>query len=70
MRKINLDLPVCMARRSTAKNFASSSGEYVDVEISFNLGFGLFKSVVDEIELGVEADAEPILSANDAVEAA
>jgi len=59
-----------MARRSAAKNFASSSGEYVDVEISFNLGFGLFKRVVDEIEFGVEADAEPILSANDVVEAA
>lgn len=68
-KRIYFYLPVCMARKSAAKNFASSSGEYVDVGMLFNLGFGLFKSVVDEMEFGVEADAEPILSANDAVEA-
>lgn len=60
------DLPFCTARKSAARNFASSSGEYVDVEISFNLGLGLFKSVVETV-LGV--DAEMILSANDVLEA-
>lgn len=55
-----------MARRSADRNFASSSGENVDVETSLNLGFGLFKSVV-EIVLGV--DAETILSASDVLEA-
>lgn len=54
------------ACRSAARNFASSSGEYVDVETSFNLGFGLFKSVV-EIVFGV--DAAMILSASDVLEA-
>lgn len=61
-----------MARKSAAKNLASSSGENVEVGTSFadsSLGFGLFKSVVDEIELGVGSDAAAILSANDAVEA-
>lgn len=60
------DLPFCTARRSAARNFASSSGEYVDVETSLNLGLGLFKRVVETV-LGV--DAEIMLSANDVLEA-
>lgn len=54
-----------MACRSAARNFASSSGEYVDVE-TLNLGFGLFKSVV---ETAPGVDAEMMLSASDVLEA-
>lgn len=59
-----------MERSNAAKNFASSSGEYVEVETSFNLGFGLFKSVcrVVEIKLGVVVDVYLTLSASDLVE--
>lgn len=48
MKKIEkekkLDSPACTACKSAARNFASSSGEYVDVGVLLNLGFGLFKS--------------------------
>lgn len=64
--KARNDLPFCTARRSAARNFASSSGEYVDVETSLNLGLGLFKRVVETV-LGV--DAEIMLSAIDVLEA-
>lgn len=58
-----------MARKSATRNFESSSDEYVDVGTSFNLGFGLFKSVrCVEIGLSVEAEVESILSAYDLVE--
>lgn len=67
--KTSIFIPVCMDRKSAAKNFASSLDEYVDVETSFNLGFGLFKSVrCVEIGLSVEAETESTLSACNLVE--
>lgn len=58
-----------MTRKSATKNFASSSGEWVDVSTSLNLGFRLFNNAFCvEIELGVEAETELILSACGLVE--
>lgn len=64
--KTSIFIPVCIARKSAIRNFASSSDEYVDVGTSLNLGFGLFKSACCvEIELGVETEAESTLSVCD-----
>lgn len=62
MAEVLVFVSVCTARNREIRNFASSSDEYVDVGISVNLGFGLFKSACRvEIELGVEREVESTL---------